>query len=160
MKREGFRGCGTVAVYPPRIHHLDSIEKPIATCVNACSRASARGDTRSCLSEVDLEAREALIAWQLQRVAARLLRWETKTASSDATLPLSEICVRVLEGRLELERRFRAQAEAWYESGGRDCGTTVKKIISRGRPEAATPGTSQKRLVADEWMPAIATFVL
>ena len=66
-------------------------------------------------SEVDLEAREALIAWQLQRVAGRLLRRETKTAASDATLPLPEICVRALEGRLELE--IQAQAEAWHESG-------------------------------------------
>jgi hypothetical protein len=40
-----------------------------------------------------------------------------KTAASDATLPLPEICVRALEGRLELERRFRSQAEAWHESG-------------------------------------------
>jgi integrase len=68
-------------------------------------------------SEVDLEAREALIAWQLQRVAGRLLRRETKTVASEATLPLPEICVRALEGRLELERRFRSQGEAWHESG-------------------------------------------
>ena len=38
-------------------------------------------------------------------------------ASSDATLPLPDICVRALEGRLELERRLRSQAEAWHESG-------------------------------------------
>src|SRR5215204_662454 len=68
-------------------------------------------------SEVDLEAREAVIAWQLQRVSGRLLRRETKTAASDAALPLPEICVRALEGRLELERRLRSQAEAWHESG-------------------------------------------
>jgi integrase len=68
-------------------------------------------------SEVDLEAREALIAWQLQRVAGRLFRRETKTVASEATLPLPEICVRALEGRLELERRFRSQGEAWHESG-------------------------------------------
>jgi integrase len=60
-------------------------------------------------SEVDLEAREALIAWQLQRVSGRLFRRETKTAASDAALPLPEICVRALEGRLELERRLRSQ---------------------------------------------------
>ena len=47
-------------------------------------------------SEVDLEAREALIAGQLQRVSGRLLRRETKTAASDAALPLPEICVRAL----------------------------------------------------------------
>jgi integrase len=68
-------------------------------------------------SEVDLEAREALIAWQLQRVSGRLLRRETKTAASDAALPIPEICVRALEVRLELERRLRSQAEAWHESG-------------------------------------------
>jgi integrase len=68
-------------------------------------------------SEVDLEVREALIAWQLQRVSGRLLRRETKTAASDAALPLPEICVRALEGRLELQRRLRSQAEAWHESG-------------------------------------------
>jgi hypothetical protein len=65
----------------------------------------------------DVQAREALIAWQLQRVSGRLLWRETKTAASDAALPLPDICVRALEGRLELERRLRSQAEAWHESG-------------------------------------------
>ena len=43
-------------------------------------------------SEVDLEAREAPIAWQLQRALAA--RWrETKTQASDAALPLPEIAL-------------------------------------------------------------------
>lgn len=50
-------------------------------------------------------------------ISGRLLRRETKTAASDRALPLPEICVRALEGRLELERRLRSQAEAWHESG-------------------------------------------
>jgi integrase len=68
-------------------------------------------------SEVDLEAREGP-----DRLATTACLWppasaETKTAASDVALPLPEICVRALEGRLELERRLRSQAEAWHESG-------------------------------------------
>jgi integrase len=85
-------------------------------------------------SEVDLEAREALIAWHLQRVAGRLLRRETKTAASDATLPLPEVCVHAPKGRLELERRFRSQAEAWHESG-----LVITRSASGSRPERHHP---------------------
>jgi integrase len=68
-------------------------------------------------SEVDLGAREALIVWQLQRVAGQLLRRETETAASDVRLPLPEICVPALEGRLKLEKRLRSRAEVWHKSG-------------------------------------------
>ena len=67
--------------------------------------------------DIDLDARTALICWQLQRVGGRLIRRETKTASSDSALPLPEICVRSLEGRRQLEQRFRIESPAWHESG-------------------------------------------
>ena len=44
--------------------------------------------------DIDLGAREARIAWQVQRIKGQLLRRKTKTHSSDAPLPLPDICVR------------------------------------------------------------------
>lgn len=55
--------------------------------------------------DVDLDHCELRIAHQLQRVGNQLLHRETKTAESEATLPLPGICVTALA-----ERR-RAQAE-------------------------------------------------
>lgn len=42
---------------------------------------------------VDLDAGELFVGEQIQRVSHRLLRRETKTESSDAPLPLPDICV-------------------------------------------------------------------
>jgi len=68
--------------------------------------------------DVDLESGEARIAWQLQRVKGQLLRRHTKTASSDAPLPLPDICVKALEQRRVTEARWRlAAGEAWGSSG-------------------------------------------
>jgi integrase len=57
-------------------------------------------------ADVDLDAAELTIDRQLQRVGAELLHRETKTAASDATLPLPDICT------VALDRRRVAQAFA------------------------------------------------
>ncbi len=68
-------------------------------------------------SDVDLESREAVIGWQLQRVGGRLLRRATKTRASDSILPLPDICVRSLELQLARQKGRRAETEGWAESG-------------------------------------------
>ncbi|ADU46575.1 tyrosine-type recombinase/integrase [Intrasporangium calvum] len=68
--------------------------------------------------DVDLELGEARIAWQVQRVKGQLLRRKTKTTSSDAPLPLPEICVSALEQRRVVEAKWRlAAGEAWAGAG-------------------------------------------
>ena len=68
--------------------------------------------------DVDLENQEAYIAWQLQRVGPQLSRRHTKTPSSDAPLPLPDICVRALEQRRALQNRQRlAAGDAWGDCG-------------------------------------------
>lgn len=68
--------------------------------------------------DVDLERGEARIAWPLQRVGGELMRRRTKTTSSDAVLPLPDICIGALRDRQELEEKWRADAaEAWQGSG-------------------------------------------
>ena len=52
-----------------------------------------------------------------------------------------------------LEEWHRYSLPSFTERCGRDCGTTVKKIISRGRPRAATPATSPKRVTAGGEIP-------
>ena len=65
-------------------------------------------------NEVDIDAGELRVAWQLQRVAGHLLRRETKTESSDAPLPLPEICTTALKERRERQDEWRATAgPAW-----------------------------------------------
>lgn len=68
--------------------------------------------------DVDLLHGEARIAWQVQRVKGQLLRRKTKTSSSDAPLPLPDICVKAFEQRRVTEARWRlAAGEAWSGSG-------------------------------------------
>lgn len=68
--------------------------------------------------DVDLGNHEALIGWQVQRVKGELLRRRTKTKSSEAPLPLPDICVKALEQRRVTEARWRlAAGEAWAGSG-------------------------------------------
>jgi integrase len=67
--------------------------------------------------DVDLDVGELTVGWQIQRVRRRLLRRETKTESSDATLPLPEICLAAL--RLRQAEREEAKIKAvktWQES--------------------------------------------
>jgi integrase len=46
--------------------------------------------------DIDFEAGELAIGWQLQRIGKRLVRRETKTEGSDSVLPLPAICVAAL----------------------------------------------------------------
>lgn len=66
----------------------------------------------------DVDLGEARIAWQVQRVKGHLLGLKTKTTSSDAPLPLPEICVSALEQRRVVEAKWRlAVGEAWAGTG-------------------------------------------
>ncbi len=68
--------------------------------------------------DVDLDRNEVVIAWQVQRVNGRLIRRETKTASSDALLPLPDICLSALKIRQLQQQVWAGKAgEAWHGSG-------------------------------------------
>ncbi|MBW4703676.1 site-specific integrase [Micromonospora sp. RL09-050-HVF-A] len=66
---------------------------------------------------VDLAAGELSIGWQLQRVGGQLLHRETKTHTSDATLPLPDICAAALDLRQQARKNDRDEAGiAWQGS--------------------------------------------
>ncbi|MBO4209070.1 tyrosine-type recombinase/integrase [Micromonospora echinofusca] len=66
---------------------------------------------------VDLAAGELSIGWQLQRVGGQLLHRETKTQTSDAMLPLPDICAAALGLRQQARKNDRDQAGiAWQGS--------------------------------------------
>ncbi|TDC01432.1 site-specific integrase [Micromonospora fluostatini] len=66
---------------------------------------------------VDLAAGELSIGWQLQRVGGQLLHRETKTQTSDATLPLPDICAAALTLRQQARKADRDEAGiAWQGS--------------------------------------------
>lgn len=68
--------------------------------------------------DLDLNDGEAHIAWQVQRIGGELVRRPTKTHSSDAPLPLTDICVEALRHRRAVENKLRlAAGEAWNTSG-------------------------------------------
>lgn len=50
-------------------------------------------------SYIDLDQAELSTGLQLQRVKRQLLHRETKTAASDATLPIADLCVTALKIR-------------------------------------------------------------
>ncbi len=67
--------------------------------------------------DVDLNGGELSIGRQLQRVSRQLLHRETKTATSDATLPLPDVCAAALRLRKVEEARARELAgSAWQGS--------------------------------------------
>ena len=68
--------------------------------------------------DVDLERKQASIRWQLQRFGGRLQRTRTKTRTSEAVLPLPDVCVAALRRRrVEQDREAAARGEAWHDSG-------------------------------------------
>jgi len=76
---------------------------------------------------VDLDNAELSVEWQLQRVANELLHRQTKTQSSNATLPLPDLCVAAL--------RTRAQQQAATVPGARKfvfTATTGQPVDPRG----------------------------
>jgi len=67
--------------------------------------------------DIDLDRAELSTALQLQRVRRQLLHRETKTAASESTLPIPEICVSAIRIRKEQTEYARAAAGvAWRGS--------------------------------------------
>ena len=67
---------------------------------------------------VDLESAEIEVRFSLQRIGGQLVNGETKTPSSDAVLPLPDICLAAL--RLQERARCKARTLAgtqWIETG-------------------------------------------
>ncbi|MFW5473181.1 tyrosine-type recombinase/integrase [Knoellia sp. CPCC 206450] len=68
--------------------------------------------------DIDLDTGQARISWQLQRVGHQLRRTRTKTRSSDAVLPLPDVCAQALRRRREEQTSgAKTAGEAWHESG-------------------------------------------
>ena len=68
--------------------------------------------------DVDLDAAELRIGWQLQRVSGKLLRRETKTSASDGVLPLPDICITALRAWRKRQKEWRVKAgSAWQRQG-------------------------------------------
>lgn len=66
--------------------------------------------------DVDLTGGKLWIGWQLQRVDGRLLRRQTKTEASDASLPLPPICAVALTTWGDLQRGWADKAgDAWHD---------------------------------------------
>lgn len=87
-------------------------------------------------SDLDTESGEAKIRWQVQRIGGELVRRHTKTHSSQAPLPLPEICVRALEQRKRAENRLRlAAGPAWAGTG---------LVLTTGLGDAIDPRNFQR----------------
>jgi integrase len=70
--------------------------------------------------DIDLDAGTVAIDWQIQRVGKvrGIERRRTKTASSDATLPLPPICVAALRDQHKAQSATKAEAgSAWHDNG-------------------------------------------
>ncbi|MGH3829479.1 MAG: tyrosine-type recombinase/integrase [Pseudonocardiaceae bacterium] len=68
-------------------------------------------------ADIDLDAGELSIGRQLQRVSRQLLHRETKTATSDATLPLPDVCAAALRLRKMEEAHARDIAGSAWQGG-------------------------------------------
>jgi integrase len=67
---------------------------------------------------VNLDAAELYVGEQIQRVGGQLVRRQTKTESSDAPLPLPDLCVTALRFRREQQATAHARADgAWIDTG-------------------------------------------
>jgi integrase len=69
-------------------------------------------------TNVNLDAAEVGVSWQLQRVGKQLRHRETKTPGSDAPLPLPAICIAAL--KLQTEKQAdsqRAAGQVWKDTG-------------------------------------------
>ncbi len=68
--------------------------------------------------DIDMETGELGVRWQLQRVNGQLTRRPTKTRSSDALLPLPQICIVALRSHKQLAASWRLAAGlAWQDTG-------------------------------------------
>jgi integrase len=67
--------------------------------------------------DIDQAAGELNVSWQLQRIGGQLVRRETKTAESDASMPLPDICRTALAIRQAEQRAdMKAAGEVWQKS--------------------------------------------
>jgi integrase len=67
---------------------------------------------------VSLDAGELYVSEQIQRVGRQLIRRQTKTESSDAPLPLPDLCITALKARWEQQDADRTRADgAWIATG-------------------------------------------
>lgn len=81
------------------------------------ARAPQGRDVGLTWADVAPDVGELTIDRQLQRVGAELLHRETKTAASDATLPLPDICTVALDRRRAAQTTARGAAgPAWHSS--------------------------------------------
>jgi integrase len=67
--------------------------------------------------DIDPEAGELTIGRQLQRVGRELLHRDTKTESSEATLPLPELCVSALRHHRSATADAREEAARFWRGG-------------------------------------------
>jgi len=68
--------------------------------------------------DVDLTAGELYVGWQVQRVGGELMRRQTKTAASDAPLPLPDLADVALRAQQRQQSMWAERAgEAWHDSG-------------------------------------------
>jgi integrase len=79
-------------------------------------------------ANVNLDAAEVDVSWQLQRVGRQLHHRETKTPGSDAPLPLPAICVAAFKLQAEKQANWQRDAgKAWHDTG-------LVITTRRGRP--------------------------
>ena len=67
---------------------------------------------------IDFDAAQLYVGEQVQRVGRQLLRRQVKTETSEAPLPLIDLCVAALKLRKEQQDADRERAgNAWIETG-------------------------------------------
>jgi integrase len=127
--------------------------------------------------DVDLDKSELAISWQIQRIRRQLLHRETKTESSDAVLPLVDICETALRDRAnEQEEARRSAGNDWHDSDlvfttrtgrpveprnfNRSFATACGKAGVRLIPVHATRKTCASLLVALDVHPRVAMQIL
>ena len=67
--------------------------------------------------DLDVDAGELFVAWQVQRTGGKLLRRQTKTASSDSPLPIIELLDVALRAQIQRQAEWREKAAgAWHDT--------------------------------------------
>jgi len=127
--------------------------------------------------DVDLDGGELTVGWQIQRIRGQLLHRETKTESSDAVLPLPDICATALREREKDQEAAReASGKDWADLGlvfttrtgqpieprnfNRSFVAACRKAGVRQIPVHATRKTCASLLVAMDVHPRVAMQIL
>lgn len=88
--------------------------------------------------DVNFDAAEIAVTWQLQRAGGQLHHRETKTPGSTATLPLPPICLAALKLRAEKQEQDRVVAgEIWCSPRGSARPSSPVTSTGSSRPGAA-----------------------